>query len=150
ETGDGTRTRNLRSKKEPLPAQQAESTVKVHDNCRGIDWLRGQGSNLELLLQGQAWFRFHHLAKVNPLVWTERLQLPTPGFRRRRASIAPRPVGTDGGSRTRTDGGLSAVPLPVGLRQRASCHFGGPCATRTRNLLLAGELRFRFAPPALV
>ncbi len=35
--------------------------------------------------------------------------------------VAPRPgvhVGTDGGSRTRTDGGLSAAPLPVGLRQR--------------------------------
>ena len=60
--GGGTRTRNHRIQKEPPPAQQADSTVKVRDNCRGIVWLRGQGSNLDLLVQGQAWFRFHHLA----------------------------------------------------------------------------------------
>ncbi len=35
------------------------------------------------------------------------------------------------------------MPLPVGLRQR-----GGPCGSRTRNLLLAGELRYLVAPPA--
>ena len=53
-------------------------------------------------------------------VWTEIFELPTSGFRYRRAPVAPRPavMGTDGGSRTRTDGGLSAVPLPIGLRQR--------------------------------
>jgi hypothetical protein len=34
-----------------------------------------------------------------------------------RCQVAPRPGGTDGGIRTHTDGGLSAVPLPVGLRQ---------------------------------
>ena len=55
------------------------------------------------------------------VVWTERLELPTPGFRRRCAPIAPRPGGTDGGSRTRTAGVLSAVPLPVGLRQQEWC-----------------------------
>ena len=73
-----------------------------------LRWLRGQGSNLELLLQGQAWFRFHHLAFIwlafiwlalvwvslvwLALVWTERFELPTSGLRRRRASVAPRPV----------------------------------------------------------
>ena len=56
---------------------------------------------------------------------------------------------TDGGSRTRTDGGLSAVPLPVGLRQQVV--HGGPRGIRTRNLLLAGELRSRCASgPCLV
>ena len=64
---------------------------------------------------------------------TPNLRLPTPA----RGQVALRPGGTDGGSRTRTDGVLSAVPLPVGLRQR------GPCGIRTRTLLLAGELRFQ-------
>ena len=101
--------------------------------------LRGQGSNLELLVQSQVWFR----STTSHWVWTERIELPTSGFRSRRASVALRPGGTrtDGGSRTRTDGGLSAVPLPVGLRQRGACR--GPRGSRTRNLLLAGELRFR-------
>ncbi len=49
---------------------------------------------------------------------------------------------TDGGIRTRTDGVLSAVPLPIGLRQRVLSR-GGPRGIRTRNLLLAGELRFQ-------
>src|SRR5205807_6223981 len=72
-------------------------------------------------------------------VWTEGLEPPTPGFRRRCArQIAPRPGGTDGRIRTDTDGGLSAVPLPVGLRQQ-----GGPCGTPTRSLLLAAELRYQ-------
>src|SRR6184192_222416 len=52
-------------------------------------------------------------------------------------TIAPRPVGTDDRSRTCTDRGLSATPLPVGLRQR------GPGRSRTDNLLLAGELRYQ-------
>src|SRR5438445_9069653 len=47
-------------------------------------------------------------------------------------------VSTDGRIRTDTDGGLSAAPLRVGLRQR-----GGPCGSRTRSLLLAGELRYQ-------
>ena len=81
-------------------------------------------------------------------VWTERFELPTPGSRSRCASVAPRPgvlrwCRTDGGSRTRTDGGLSAVPLPVGLRQQVV--QGGPRGIRTRTLLLAGELRSRCA-----
>ena len=113
-------------------------------------WLRGHGSNADLLVQGQAWYQFHHLASV----WTEGLEPPTPGFRRRCARrIAPRPGGTDGRIRTDTDGGLSAVPLPVGLRQRARLGSmfrgsGGPRGSRTRNLLLAGELRYPVAPPA--
>ena len=47
-------------------------------------------------------------------------------------------VGTDGRIRTDTGGGLSAVPLPkLGYVSR-----GGPSGSRTRNRLLAGELRF--------
>src|SRR5581483_10912563 len=76
----GTRTRNLRMKEEPSPAQQADPTVKVRDNRRDIGvWLRGHGSNADLLVQDQAWCQFHHLASV----WTEGLEPPTPGFRRR-------------------------------------------------------------------
>src|SRR5579862_1605500 len=117
------------SKKEPLPAPQADSVLNVRDNCRGIvDGLRGHGSNADLLVQGQAWCQFHHLA----MVWTGGLEPPPPGSRSRCAPVAPRPgvlfgehgrrghghvrhlwlVGTDGRVRTDTGGGLSAVPLP--------------------------------------
>src|SRR5579862_6341328 len=116
------------SKKEPLPAPQADSVLNVRDNCRGIvDGLRGHGSNADLLVQGQAWCQFHHLA----MVWTGGLEPPPPGSRSRCAPVAPRPgvlfgehgrrghghvrhlwlVGTDGRVRTDTGGGLSAVPL---------------------------------------
>ena len=39
-------------------------------------WLRGHGSNADLLVQSQAWYQFHHLASV----WTEgsNLQPPAP------------------------------------------------------------------------
>jgi hypothetical protein len=117
------------SKKEPLPAPQADSVLNVRDNCRGIvGGLRGHGSNADLLVQGQAWCQFHHLA----MVWTGGLEPPPPGSRSRCAPVAPRPgvlfgehgrrghghvrhlwlVGTDGRVRTDTGGGLSAVPLP--------------------------------------
>ena len=142
--------------KEPPLAQQADSILKVRvrDNRKGIvGWLRGHGSNADLLVQSQAWYQFHHLA----MVWTGGLEPPTPGSRSRCAPVASRPgvklgnmagrggghvprlrlVGTDGRIRTDTGGGLSAVPLPVGLRQRER----GPCGGRTRDLLLAGELR---------
>jgi hypothetical protein len=100
--------------------------------------LRDQGSNLGLLLQGRAWCRLHHLAPV----WTGRLELPTPGFRSRRAADCAtssrcrrraRRDRYDG--RIRTDGraGLRAVPLPVGLRQR------GPDEPRTRTVPLQGS-----------
>ena len=58
------------SKKEPLPAHQADSTVKVRDNCRDIEVLRGQVSNPDLLLQRQAWYQFHHLAWLD--LWSGR------------------------------------------------------------------------------
>ena len=57
--------------------------------------------------------------------------------------LPPPRIGTDGGIRTRTDGVLSAVPLPLGY-----VSVGGPRGIRTRNLLRARELRFRVAPPA--
>src|SRR6266567_658991 len=52
-----------------------------------------------------------------------------------RGSPVPNTEGarTDGGIRTHTGRGLSAVPLPVGLRQR------GPRRTRTGRLPLAGR-----------
>ena len=69
---------------------------------------------------------------------TPNLRLPKPA----RSSCATSRFGTDGGIRTRTDGVLSAVPLPLGyVSACVSC--GGPRGSRTRNLLLAGELRFR-------
>ena len=83
-----------------------ETRVRTWSSCfRGR---RGAGSTISHGLR--AW------------VWTERFELPTSGLRRRRASscttsrcVLP---STDGGSRTHTDGVLSAVPLPVGLRQQ--------------------------------
>ena len=42
------------------------------DNRIG-NWLRGEGSNPDLLVQSQAWCQFHHLA----LVWTEGFE-PSP------------------------------------------------------------------------
>ena len=99
-------------------------------------WLRGHGSNPDLLVQSQAWYQFHHLAWV----WTGGLEPPTPGFRSRCAPVAPRPgwLGTDGRIRTDTDGGLSAVPLPVGLRQhedpaRGRRFRGRESGSRTRG-----------------
>ena len=74
------------------------------------------------------------------VVWTERFELPTSGLRRRRASscTTSRWVlrSTDGGSRTRTDGGLSAAPLPVGLRQQV-CRMR-TCRMKTRRVDRAG------------
>jgi hypothetical protein len=111
----GTRTRNLLIRDEGTPVCAAGRS-----RCQGARqpqrhrWLRGHGSNADLLVQCQAWYQFHHLASV----WTGGLEPPTPGSRSRCAPVAPRPGGTDGRIRTDTDGGLSAVPLPVGLRQR--------------------------------
>jgi hypothetical protein len=108
--------------KYPLPAQQADSTVKVRDNHRSIAGvLRGHDSNAVLLVQSQAWCLFHHLASV----WTGGVEPPTTGSRSRCASIAPRPGGTDGRTRTDTDGGLSAVPLPLGYVSRGYCVVTG-------------------------
>ena len=98
---------------------------------RGRRWLRGHDSNAVLRGQIPAWSLVHHLAWV----WTAGFEPATPGFRCRCAPVAPRPaartapgwrcsLGTDGRIRTDTDGGLSAVPLPVGLRQREDPHVG--------------------------
>ncbi len=71
--------------KEPLPAQQADSIVKVRDNRRDIaPVLRGQGSNPDFLVQSQVWFQFHHLAMtaLAAQLWSGRegsnLQPPAP------------------------------------------------------------------------
>lgn len=112
--GDGTRTRNLLIKDEGTPVCAAGRL-----DCQGARqpqrhrWLRGHGSNADLLVQSQAWYQFHHLASV----WTGGLEPPTPGSRSRCAPVAPRPGGTHGGSRTRTREALDLVPLPVGLRE---------------------------------
>jgi hypothetical protein len=155
----GTRTRNLRIQ-EGTPAcasgrLDCQGTRQPHRHHVWVDstlrspsvaalsssvQLRAQVSNPVLLVQSQVWSPFHQLA----LVWTERFELPTSGFRRRRASkLRYVQMSTHGESRTRTGRGLSAVPLPVGLREQS-----GPRGIRTRNLLLAGELRFLVAPPA--
>ena len=115
--------------KEPPPAQQADSTVKVRDNRRGIvggcearvsngaasesKRSGGETSRPDLLVQGQAWFQFHHLA----IDWSGRegsnLQPPASkagALPLRHVQVLLR---TDGRIRTDTDGGLSAVPLPM-------------------------------------
>ena len=123
--GGGIRTRNHPLKRRRNPRLRIRPT-----RLRSIVvWLRGQDSNPDFLVQSQAWCRLHYLAWV----WMERLELPTPGSQGRCAPIAPHPVaGTDGRIRTDTGGGLSAVPLPVGLRQhwwteRESNPHPSPC-----------------------
>ena len=94
---------------------------------------------LDLLVQSQAWYRFHHLA--SGLDGETR----TPNPRSPEAGALPLrhvQVGTDGGSRTRTDGGLSAAPLPVGLRQRVLCAVD-QAGFEPATCLLARELRFQ-------
>ena len=133
----GTRTRNLLIKDEgTLSAQQADRDVKVRDNYRDID---GCEATVRTRTSG---FRARRgtSSTTSHRVWTGGLEPPTPGSRSRCAPIAPRPGlgGTDGRIRTDTDGGLSAVLLPVGLRQR---DVRGPRGTRTHTLLRARELR---------
>jgi hypothetical protein len=71
-----------------VTAPWAYSILNVNDDHRGIvGRLRGYGSNADLLVQGQAWYQFHHLASV----WMERFELPTPGFQGRCAPVAPHP-----------------------------------------------------------
>ena len=141
--GDGTRTRNLRVRRNPRLRNRPTSNFKEHDNCRGIVWLRGQGSNPVLLIQSQVWFHFHHLALgLDGEIRTPIPRLPKPVRCRCATSRCSCVVRTDGGIRTRTDGVLSAVPLPLGYVS-ACAMFGGPRGIRTRNLLLAGELRFQ-------
>ena len=49
-------------RKEPLPAQQADPRCQGARQPRRHRWLRGHGSNADLLVQSQAWYQFHHLA----------------------------------------------------------------------------------------
>ena len=98
------------SMKEPLPAPQADSVLNVRDNCNGIvGWLRGHGSNADLLVQGQAWYQFHHLA----MVWTGGLEPPTPGSRSRCAPVAPRPGELSGNTAGAVDGHVPHVWVGV-------------------------------------
>ena len=106
--------------------------------------LRDHGSNADLLVQSQAWFLFHYLALLS-CMWSGRedSNLQPPASEAGALPLRHVQVGlrTDGRIRTDTDGGLSAGPLPVGLRQLG--RLGGPRGNRTRNLLLARELRYR-------
>ena len=73
--------------KEPPSAQRTDSNFKERDNGTGIVVLRAQVSNPVLLVQSQVWFPIHQLAPVmHRWVWTERFELPTSGFRCRRAA----------------------------------------------------------------
>ena len=100
---------------EGTPACAAGRSLQRHR------WLRGQGSNPVLLVQSQAWCQFHHLASV----WTGGLEPPTPGSRSRCAPIAPHPGGTDGRTRTDTDGGLERRASPVEAPMCQRCHCIG-------------------------
>jgi hypothetical protein len=92
--GGETRTPNLpmNGSKEPPPAHQADSAAEHRRELRGHD------SNADLLVQSQAWCRLHgvpsesersggetrdYLASV---VWTGRVELPTPGSQGRCAA----------------------------------------------------------------
>ncbi len=150
--GGGIRTRNHPLKRRRNPRLRIRPT-----RLRSIVvWLRGQDSNPDFLVQSQAWCRLHGVPSESERsggetrdylasVWTERLELPTPGSQGRCAPVAPRPaVGTDGRIRTDTGGGLSAVPLPVGLRQhwwteRESNPHPPPCKGVTLPVALSAH-----------
>ena len=90
-----------------------------------------------------SWFRARcgSRSTTSHWVWTERLELPEPpASDAARFHVALRPVGTDGG--------LSAVPLPVGLRQRGRPRMeskprsplcGGPPFLFHQRPVVAGE-----------
>ena len=140
--GGGIRTRNHPLKRRRNPCLRIRPT-----RLRSIVvWLRGQDSNPDFLVQSQAWCRLHYLASVFGTAESGRRdsnsQPPAPRagalpLRHVQPSVddsvryvtADRPlsseVGTDGRIRTDTGGGLSAVPLPVGLRQRVAVDRAG-------------------------
>ena len=155
--GGGIRTRNHPLKRRRNPRLRIRPT-----RLRSIVvWLRGQDSNPDLLVQSQAWCRCttsHRSgwrdsnsqppaprAGALPLRHIQLVLLARPASTQfGPAARAPlrggvfRNSGTDGRIRTDTGGGLSAVPLPVGLRQHWWTERG-----RTRTLLLARESRFQ-------
>jgi hypothetical protein len=120
----------------PLDPEGTPACASGRSVCRDIDGCEAT------VRTRTSWFRARRgtSSTTSHCVWTGGLEPPTPGSRSRCAPVAPRPGGTDGRIRTDTDGGLSAVPLPVGLRQR---DVRGPRGTRTHTLLRARELRFQ-------
>ena len=100
-------------RKEPLLAQQADRRCQGPRQPRRHRWLRGHGSNADLLVQSQAWYQFHHLAfrvsgKASPRF---RSQLGTcvagagiePAYEAYDTSLIPDPSQCDGVTgRTRT------------------------------------------------
>ena len=59
---DGTRTRSLRNEKGTPACAAGRSRCQGARQPRRHRWLRGHGSNADLLVQSQAWYQFHHLA----------------------------------------------------------------------------------------
>jgi hypothetical protein len=106
--------------REPPILQQADRDVKMRDNRRDIDGCEAT------VRTRTSWFRARRgtSSTTSQCVWTGGLEPPTPAPEAGALLLRHDPGGTDGRIRTDTDGGLSAVPLPVGLRQRAC--VGGP------------------------
>lgn len=137
----GTRTRNHPRYRRRNPRLRIRPTrnVKEPDNRRGIDGCEAT------VRTRTSWFRARRGTSSTTSQWSGRegSNLQPPASEAGARPLALRPVSTHGGSRTRTGEALDLVPLPVGLHEQ-----GGPCGSRTRNLLLAGELRYLVAPPA--
>lgn len=108
--GGGIRTRNHPLKRRRNPRLRIRPTRLRSIVVR----LRGQDSNPDFLVQNQAWCRCTTSHRSG---WRDsNSQPPAP----RAGALLLRHIqlaGTDGRIRTDTGGGLSAVPLPVGLRQ---------------------------------
>ena len=78
---DGTRTRNHLIKDEGTPACAAGrlDSQGAGQPQRHRRWLRGHGSNADLLVQNQAWYQFHHLASgLDGRARTSNPRLPKP------------------------------------------------------------------------
>jgi hypothetical protein len=124
------------SRRNPCLRNRPTANVKVHDNGRGIVRAARPGLEPGPPVSGTGVVPFPPPRTAVPVgragldgeIRTPNLRLPKPA---RSRCATSRGIGTDGGSRTRTDGGLSAVPLPVGLRQLVLC--GGWRTVRDSN-----------------
>jgi hypothetical protein len=114
-----------------------QTARRVSPGPASTHWQARPASNADLLDQSQAWYQFHHLAsRLDGRARTSNPRLPKPVRSRCATSRC-----TDGRTRTDTDGGLSAVPLPAGLRQRDVTDLPqcDGVADRTRTGFLRGH-----------
>ena len=129
--------------KEPSPAQQADHSILKELNCQASPRCEARARTWTSCFRG----RRGPVSTTSHRSGRGGSNSQPPASDAGALPVAPRPVvpdevvrrRADGGSRTHTDGGLSAVPLP----RLGYVSERGPSGGRTRNHLLAGEPRFQ-------